>query len=289
MTGSPTRRAVAGALTSLTAAGLSGAASAAGAVPHRAVSLNPCLDSILVALADRDQIAALSHYARQPEASTLPDWARTLPITHETAEEVIALRPDLVLTSRHSSLATRNALRRLHVHTELFSVPDTVADSLAQVRRIAALVGRPERGEALIERIQAALAAAAPPPGAPRLSVLVFQPNGFAAGPHTLLDEMLRRTGFDNAATRYGLKTWGNVPLERLIADPPQVLLAGEVSPGAPTWAERIVSHPALKAIGPRMRREPFPQRLLYCGGPVLLETAAVLAEARRKALETNA
>ena len=284
MTARPTHRAAtAGALGALVAG-----PAAAAAPSGRVVSLNPCLDSLLVALADRRQIAALSHYARDPTASSLPDWARALPITHETAEEVVALRPDLVLTSRHSSLATRNALRRLGVRAEPFSVPDTVADSMAQVRRVARLLGRPERGEALIARVEAALAAAAPPPGARRLKVLVFQPNGFAAGPRTLLDEMLTRTGFDNMAARYGLRTWGNVPLERLIADPPQLLLAGEAAPGPPTWAERVVSHPALKAIGPRMRRAVFPQRLLYCGGPVLLETAAVLADARRKALEAH-
>ena len=38
-----------------------------------------------------------------------------------------------------------------------------------------------------------------------------------------------------------------------------------------------------------RMRREVFPQRLLYCGGPVLIETAATLARARRNVLEARA
>ena len=264
---------------------LPGAAHAAApepATPKRIVSLNPCLDAIVVEVADRSQIAALSHYARQDQGSTIAALARTYPMTYESAEEVMMLRPDLVLASRHTALATRAALARFGVAVELFAVPDTVKASLDQVLGIAGLAGHPDRGAALVRRIEAAIAAAAPPPGEKPIPALVFQPQGFAAGDGTLIDEMLRRTGFANVAPRYGIKQWGNVSLERLLADPPRMLLAGQASPGAPTWAERIVSHPALKAVAGTMHRAVFPERLLYCGGPTLIKTAAVLAAARR-------
>ncbi|MFK0299527.1 ABC transporter substrate-binding protein [Brevundimonas sp. NPDC090276] len=259
---------------------------AAKLAPRRVVSLNACLDAILVHVADRGQIAALSHYAREPVGSTISEVARTLPFTWETAEEVIALRPDLVLTSRHSALATRNALGRMNITTELFAVPDSVAASLDQVREVARLVGRPARGEALIARIEAALAAAAPPPGSRPLKALIYQPNGFAAGRGTLMDEMMTRAGFQNVAGRYGLGKWGNVPVERLLADPPQVLLSGTPAQGSRTWADRVMRHPALASLSGRMVQAQLEEKLLYCGGPVLIQTAAALAEARRTALE---
>ncbi|WP_300575065.1 ABC transporter substrate-binding protein [Phenylobacterium sp.] len=274
-----TRRTAVGGL----ALGLAGAAPAPR--PQRVVSLNPCLDVILFHVAERGQIAALTHYARDAQASTLAKAARAIPITYETAEEVVALRPDLVLMSEHSAPATRQALARLRIPTAMFDVPQTVAASLAQIRQVARLLGQPVRGEAVVARVEAALIAAAPPPGAPRLTAIVYQPNGFAAGAGTLTDEMLRRTGFENVAARYGLGRWGNIGLEQIIADPPQVLLAGQPAPGAPTWADRVLSHPALERIADRMQREAFPQRLLYCGGPVLIETAAALATARRNVL----
>lgn len=252
--------------------------------PQRVVSLNPCLDVILVHVADRAQIAALSHYAREAYGSTIAEIARTLPFTYETAEEVSALRPDLVLTGRHSSLATRNSLDRLDIPTALFGVPDTVAESLDQVREIARLVGYPERGETLVGRIETALAAAAPAPGARPLSALVFMPGGFASGPGTLMDEMMRRLGLINAADRYGLRRSMNVPLERVVADPPDILLAGEPYPGSPSWAERVMEHPALARVASGMRRAVFPERLLFCGGPVLIQTAAALSRARDSA-----
>jgi iron complex transport system substrate-binding protein len=253
--------------------------------PRRIVSLNPCLDVILVQVADLSQIAALSHYARDSYSSTFAPLARTLPFTYETAEEVIALLPDLVMTGRHSSLATRNAMNRLKIPTALFGVPETVEESLEQVRQVAQLVGHPERGEALIQRIEAALAAAAPRPGTPKLSTLVFMPGGFASGPGTLMDEMMRRMGLENAATKYGLKRSMNVPLEHILADPPDLLMSGEPYPGAPSWKVRVMTHPALSHVAGHIQRETFPERLLFCGGPVLIQTAAALSAAREAAL----
>jgi iron complex transport system substrate-binding protein len=269
----------------LAGAGAFGLAAAAPAGPRRVVSLNPCLDVILVRVADRAQIAALSHYSRDQHSSTIASLAATIPQTYGGVEEVFALTPDLVLLSRYAPAATRAAFARLGVETAVFDLPSTIEQSMAQVTDVAARVGRPERGARLRRRIEAALTAMAPPAGARRPSALVFMPGGFASAEGTLMDAMLRRAGFDNAATRYGLRQSGDVPLERLIADPPDVLLAGEAYPGAPTWAERVVRHPALARVEGVMTRAAFPERLLYCGGPVLIDTAAALVRARTAAL----
>jgi len=265
-------------------AGLAGGVASARALP-RAISLNPCLDAVLVHVADRAQVVALSHYARDPQQSGIARLALTYPVTYESAEEVIALRPDVVLTAAHSSPATRAALTRLGIRAELFKVPNSWAENQVQIRRIAQAVGHPDRGEALIARVEAAMARSAPRPGTRPITALVFQPNGFAAGHGTLVDEMMRRAGFVNVAQRYGLKKWGNVSLERLLDDPPEVLLAGQAAPNAATWAERILNHPALASVAPRMTRAVFPERLLYCGGPGLVDTVAALAAARRQVL----
>jgi iron complex transport system substrate-binding protein len=284
LTGMTRRSAIGAGLAAGFGGEFAGGAAVACALP-RVVSLNPCLDAVLVNVADRAQIAALSHYARDPQQSSIAQVARTYPVIYESAEEVIALRPDVVLTAAHSSPATRAALRRLKIRAELFKVPNSWVESQAQIRRIAQVVGHPDRGEALIGRVEAAMALSAPGPDARPVTALVFQPNGFAAGHGTLVDEMMRRAGFVNVAERYGLGKWGNVSLERLLDDPPEVLLAGQAAPNAPTWAERILNHPALASVGPRMRRAVFPERLLYCGGPVLIDTAAALATARRQVL----
>ena len=273
----------------LTAAAGMAAPALAAARPRRVVSINACLDVQLLDLADRDQIAALSHYCREPDRSTIVERARGFPITYESAEEILALRPDLVLASRHNALATREALKRLGIQVEVFATPETVAESLDQVGRVARILGHPERGAALVRRIEAAFAAAAPRPGARPISALVFQANGFTAGTDTLVGELLRRTGFTNAAGRYGLKQWGNLRLENLIADPPELLLGGQTAAGAPTWADRIGRHPALSAVSGRMRRDVLSESLLLCGGSVFIPAVQRLAAIRDRYLAARA
>lgn len=278
MTPLPTRR---GALAGLAA---SAAAPVKGSEPRRIASLNPCLDAILVHVADRAQIAAISHYSREPSATSIGDLGRSFPVTYESAEEIVALRPDLVLAAGHSGPATRSALKQLSIRVETFGVPGSVAQSEKQVARIAALVHRPQNGAALIAAMRAALAEAAPSPGARPLDALVYEAGGLVSAPHTLMDELLTRCGFTNAALRYGVTRTADVPLELLVADPPEVLLAGQGEPGFPTWADRIVNHPALMHATRRMYRASFPQHLTFCGGPVIVEAAHVLADIRRRA-----
>ena len=252
--------------------------------PMRIVSLNMCVDSILVELVSHDRIMALSHYARDPQRSTISETARHLPITYETAEEVVALRPDLVLTSRHSAIATRNALKRVGIRFELFDVPNSIAGSLEQVRQVARLLGAEREGEAMVARIEQALDAARLPADEQPLTAAVYQPGGLSAGANTVIGELMQLTGLQNIAARYGVTSYRPLPLEVLVSAPPDVLLVGETSPGAPLRAERIVRHRALRALESQMTQEIFPARFLFCAGPTMIEASEALVRAREHA-----
>ena len=253
-------------------------------VPRRIVSLNPCLDAILLDVADPAQITALSRYSVHASEFAMAEEARSHRHISGSAEEVALLRPDLVLVSGMGAAPLMTVLPRLHIAYATFAVPSSVDESLAQVRRVAVLAGHPGRGEALVARIRAAIRTAAPAPGEPHLSALVFENQGLVAGPDTLMDELMRRAGFRNAAPGYGFKHSVDIPLERLLARPPQVLLSGRAAPGEPSWGDRVLAHPALAALPLRMRKESFPQSYQFCAGPVLIPAAAALARARRDA-----
>ena len=253
-------------------------ATASRGAPDRVVSLNPCVDTILVEIAPREQIAALSFRSLDPTHSPIVAIAKTYPITYETAEEVVALNPDLVIATQHSALATRNALRRIGIRTVILAVPESVDGSFEQIRQIAAAVGRQQAGTALIARIQSAIDAAR---GNTHQTALIFQPSGLTPGKGTLIGELMRIVGFENVADRYGIERWGLLGLEQLVADPPQVLLTGEVAASATTRAERKLQHPALLHLQGNVRRATFPARFLYCGGPVIEHALRALVSAR--------
>jgi iron complex transport system substrate-binding protein len=238
------------------------------------VSLNPCLDAILVEIAASDQVLALSHYSRDPGGSSIPQaTAQAYGVTGGTAEEVIALRPDLVLASIFLPQPTRTALERAGLTVATFGSPATIAESAAQVREVAALAGQSAAGEMLAARI----AAPAPSPGAP-ISALLWQPGEIVAGEQTLIAELLRQEGFASHAAARGLGQADMVTLERVLTDPPQVLLVAGDAPGQ--------RHPVLAHAPGTMHIAAFDQSLIYCGGPTIPKARerlrAIRAEAER-------
>ena len=259
----------------LAAAGL--AASCAPDVPaarsdraHPTIlSLNPCLDAILVELAGPDQVLALSHYSRDPGSSSVAaSIAARYGVTGGSAEEVIAARPDLVLASIYLSQPTRAALERAGLRVATFGSPTSITESLAQVREVAALAGRKREGEALAAQI----AAPAHTPLAP-IDALLWQPGEIVAGENTLIAELLRAEGFASHAASRGMRQADAVSLERVLADPPQVLLVAGEGTGQ--------RHPVLQGRLKSTHVAAFDPSLIYCGGPTIPKARARLRAIR--------
>ena len=233
---------------------------------------------MLAELADPEQLLAISAYSRDPASSSMDlALARRWPETNGAVEEVLGLRPDVVVSGSYTAPATRAAYAGLGLRLEELPIAPNVAESEAQVRHLAKLTGHPERGEAMVNRIEAALAAAKPPPGTAPLSAVVWESGGIVAGDGTLIADLLRRTGFSNSAAARGLGQAQVLPLERMLADPPQVILAAG---NARASEDRMLRHPALAALTATARARLDPA-LLWCGGPTIVKAVGRLAEIR--------
>src|SRR5262245_31438415 len=192
---------------------------ARAAAPPRIVSINPCIDAVLMQVARPEQILAISHYSQDPAATTIPlEVAKRFRITSGTAEEVVALAPDLVMSGPHVAPSTIFALERMHVRIRKYRVPESVEESEKQIREIAAAVAAPERADGLIASINAAIAAARPRGDERRIPALIWQGGGMVPGTGTLADQLLNLTGYENYSARYGLAKWDVLPLEYLIS-----------------------------------------------------------------------
>ena len=247
------------------------------AAPAHVVSVNPCVDAILVEVAEAGQIAGISHYSQDPRSTSMPlATARQFTATSGTAEEIVALAPDLLLSGAHVAPATANALRRLGVPIVEIGIAESIAESRAQIRTIAAAVGHKARGEALIARIDAAVAAAQASGEA--VPALIWAGGGLVPGSATLADDLLRTSGFRNLSRDYGLQKWDVLPLERLVAAPPRVLLTTAVDASE----DRMLGHPVLRPLAGEVAIRPFPERLLNCGGPTIIAALGQLAAVRK-------
>ncbi len=233
----------------------------------RVISLNLCADQLLLALAEPEQIVSLSPFARDPRLSYMAERAKAFPLNRGTGEEVLVARPDLVLIGRFGRPATRELLRRFRVPTEVLEPWRGVEDGIAQVRRIAAAIGRPERGERLIADIRAAEARAR---GAAATggTVALLQRRGWVGGPDGTHEPDRRDGRPRQRRLRLGLQRSGFLDLETILTRRPDLLLMANADPAAIDQGTALLGHPALARLYPRERRMALPERLTACGGP---------------------
>ncbi len=245
----------------------------AQAAPQRIVSLNPCLDSILVEVAQPQQIRAISHFSHDAYSTSMPlQLARRFGKTYGTAEEILAQAPDLVLADIYAPASTRQALARLGVPVRQFDIPKNAEDSVAQIREIAWLVGQKARGEALVVRIQAALNV----PQMKPTPALIRSNSGFVLGSGTVMDDLLRRSGFTNQSSQLGMKMSDILPLESLLLHPPALLFILTDDDSVHQ------QHPVMQRLSHRIETQALPQRFVNCAGPAMIDAMRFLVAARK-------
>ncbi len=262
----PSGRNAAWALLSCLAAFLAGMAQAQPG-PARVASLNLCTDQLLLTLADRGQILSLSRLARDRSMSFLADQAAGLPQNDGDAETALIDRPDLVLAGTYGQREQVALLRRQGIEVLLLGPWTGLEDGRSQIRTLARRLGHPDRGEALIARIDAALERARGiAAGGP--SILVYERGGWVTAPRSPVGEILAHMGFRLHQESLGLAQGGVVRLESIVTAPPDFLLVDAASSRAVDNGTALFSHPALAEAVPPDRRLALPASLTICGGP---------------------
>jgi iron complex transport system substrate-binding protein len=251
--------------------------------PHRVVSANLCADQLVLALADREQIASLSPFARDPSLSFLASQAAGIEQNRGSVEDILRLEADLVLIGAYDSRYARVLLEAKAVPFQILAPWRDFEDGRAQIRSLALALGHPERGEALITRIDQALASARGSAFEAR-SALVLERRGYVLGRGSLVDDILALAGLRDGAAELGVGAQGFVSIERLVAGRPDYLVVSQANPAAGDQGLAFLTHPALSRLYPPDRRLVVPDRLAICAGPSTPALVATLvSEIRAK------
>lgn len=255
--------------------------------PRRIVSLNMCADQLVVALADRGQIAGLTEWARDPQLSFVAARAASLPVTHRSAEEVMALHPDLVVGAPFRTKAVLAPLRARGVRLVELPHGDGEANLEKSITRIAVAVGHHDRGQAMIAAMRRDLAAIGAPPGRGRIAAY-YQRQGYLTGTRTLVDDMMRRVGLVNLASRLDRPALSKVSLEDMALARPDFLVMDAGTRTIGDLGTAALHHPVLDRAVPPARRLYIPEALTVCGGPAYPQAVALLAAQVRAADRTR-
>ncbi|MFQ5563534.1 MAG: ABC transporter substrate-binding protein [Parvularculaceae bacterium] len=252
----------------------------------QALSLDVCADQYLLGLADPDQILAVSRSAAS-EYSYLRAKAEPYPRIRATTEEALARRPDVVIRQWGGGATTGAALERFGARVVNLGFASDFDGVRENIRLVAAALGQAARGEALIQEMDARLAALSSI-YRPKPFALYVTPGGVTAGSGTMIDAIMTAANVINAA---GDETgWPPLPAETLILNPPQLVVAGffnTAEAGVDHWS--LASHPALAALFSDTPTVRLPPDLIGCAGWFSVDAAERIADAIANDSETGA
>lgn len=244
-------------------------AAPAVAAPARVASLNLCSDELALLLAAPGQLVSVSRLGADPDETVLAGRARGLALNRGRVTDVVSLSPDLVITSGGDPNAAATA-KRLGLKVLELPQPQTLAEVRANVRAVATALGRPAAGEAAIAQMDQALAA---PVGA--TPALLVSGGGLTIAADGLAADWLRHAGLVQQRVPRG-----QLSLERLLGNPPQVLVVTAYRSGQTSLNQAWLQHPAFGALPASVRRLESDGRPWTCLGPTLAPEIARLRAA---------
>jgi iron complex transport system substrate-binding protein len=210
-------------------------AQAAEAKPVRVASLNLCTDELLLALADDEQIASVSHLSKQRSETPYWEKARRHRANDGSLLSIAGLKPDLVLTMGGGVRDRASIARRLHVRVLDMAYPLSLADTEASVARVAAELGQQERGRELLGQIRH-LRRTAP---ATAVDTIWLGGGGRTVPASGLAADWMRLAGL-----RQRQLNGDRVTLEQLLVSPPRVLLRSDYRQSEYSGEQRWMAHP---------------------------------------------
>lgn len=254
------------------------------------VSTFLCTDEYVFRLLPRDRIAALSNLAGNhppvpPVVSTVADRVEAvhIPLIAPSAEEIATKRPDLVVMYQGTNPRVQAELETTGI--PVLAVP--WANSLADIRRITRMLGDalgvPARAAALLKGMDATLAEARLLAPKPPVDTLIYEPNGYATA-GGVADELMQIAGLRNAAADMHPTRLGRVPVEAVIADPPELLILNTGRARATARADLVLKNPALRTLKGKSLIVRADLKPLFCPGPWSADAALTLARLGRLA-----
>src|SRR3989338_3663497 len=231
------------------------AATALQAAPLRVVSINLCSDITAAALAAPGTLKSVFRLGRDPEDSPVAALLADVPPNDGRIEDILPFAPDLVLAHEWSSPFTLGLLARMNIPVATVKDARSFGDIRDNIRTIAAALGRKEKGEEVIARFDEEMAAARRE-SANAPTAILYQDLGSAATPNSILGRILSLTGFRNVVTEENAVGLAYPDIEDVIAYRPELIALGIYRPEAPSQANAVLEHPALRLYRERYAEE---------------------------------
>ena len=189
--------------------------------PERIISLKPNITELLFEIGAGDQVVGVTTWCDKPEAAKkLPKIADYI---KPNIEMIMALKPDLVVTSTENSIkAPIDILERMGIPVLLLPF-QSIDDLLASTKKTGEVTGHIDEAKELIRRFAAIRKERTTRDEGRGTLIIVGKRPLIAAGPKTFLNEVVRLAGGRNIVE--GKIPYPHVNMELVLAKNPDVII----------------------------------------------------------------
>ncbi len=259
-------------------------AGVAFAAPARIVSTSLCGDAYVLALAEPQNITALSWQANT-KLSSAPNPLRVKNFGRADAESLVALDPDVVVMGPGDPVRAARAVQNAGAAVISLNWTEDFTGIFTNFETLGAALNRQGVAQQRIDEIKTRLAVMQekPKPNLARPRVLYLAPGGASAGSGVFVDQAIVAAGGINHGETLGIKGWGRIPLEKLALAPPDLILTSFFNNGYPSVVDIRSRHPLLAKMLKNVPTVNIPARHWVCAGPHLIEATEEIAGALRR------
>jgi iron complex transport system substrate-binding protein len=248
--------------------------------PQKIISINICLDGLLMQLVGYSRIDSLYYLSANPQFSAFAAQAQEFHLHHGLAEDIVPRNPDLIVSGEYTSAELMLLLKQLGLRVEIFALPRTLNDIAAHIRAFGALVGNSLAAEKMATTLEQKLASLdAEPKNTLPIPAFWYSSNGVVIGGDTLENELMTRAGFHNLALDKHISGFKQIDLEDLILAQPKVLIIDAADFQAFSLAREYIQHPALRAHQVKIIRLPT---TVTCIAPVAADVIEYLSQQKK-------
>ncbi|RXZ77876.1 ABC transporter substrate-binding protein [Paenibacillaceae bacterium] len=188
--------------------------------PERIISLVPSETENLFAVGAGEQVVGVDEWSNYPEEATAKPKVGDM---NTNVEAVLALNPDLVITSASMTKEVIDQLRELNI-TVFSSNPTTLDETITHMEQLGLITGHAEEASKVAEEMrQAKEQVVNTVKDAPKKKVYLEYYAGYSAGQGTFLDELMTLAGGENVAGDE--QGWFEIDPEKVLESNPDVIV----------------------------------------------------------------
>ena len=199
--------------------------------PKRILTFAMYTDQIVLGLVTSDHLVGINTLMDDPVLSNVVPIAKRIikKIGDPGAEEVLSMKPDVVIVSDWTQAEKIQSMRDLGLKVVSVKSPETIQDAKEAVSQVAAAIGEPEKGKQLIGMMDKKLAEIREKTSKikpeQRKNIVLLSLMTAYGGAGCAYDDACREANVVNGIAAAGLKTGQQLTKEMLIKINPDIML----------------------------------------------------------------